>query len=90
MKQKFNSVWDAIEDDPIKAENLKIRSSLMNDVVSELDKVADSQQEAADLLAITQPRVSALKQGRINDFRLDMLVDFALRLGLEVTIKVTA
>jgi predicted XRE-type DNA-binding protein len=28
-KKRFASVWDAIEDTPEKAENLKLRSSLM-------------------------------------------------------------
>ena len=90
MKQTFNSVWDAIEDDPIKAENFKLRSALMNDIVLKLAEVADSQKEAAIILKTTQPRISALKQGRINSFRLDMLVDFALRLGLGVSINVAA
>ena len=90
MKQTFNSVWDAIEDDPIKAENFKLRSALMNDIVLKLAEVAGSQKEAAIILKTTQPRISALKQGKINDFRIDMLVDFALRLGLGVSINVAA
>ena len=49
-----------------------------------------TQQQAADLLHITQPRVSTLLQGKIDEFRLDMLVDFAHRLGLHVSIRVAA
>ena len=90
MKNEFNSVWDAIEEDPIKAENFKLRSALMNDIVLKLAEVSDSQKEAAVLLKTTQPRISALKQGKINNFRLDMLVDFALRLGLGVSINIAA
>ncbi len=41
-------------------------------------------------LSIIQPRVSALRKGKINEFRLDMLIDFALRLGLHVSIDVAA
>jgi len=59
-------------------------------IVSKLSDVADSQKEAATILKTTQPRISALKQGKINEFRIDMLVDFALRLGLGVSIEVAA
>ena len=91
MKQQaFNSVWDAIESDPIKAENLKIRSALMMQIVLKLNEITENQAEAATLLKTTQPRISALKQGKINDFRLDMLVDYALRLGMNVSIKIAA
>ena len=39
---------------------------------------------------VTQPRVSALLQGKISDFRLDSLVDMAHRLGMHVSISVAA
>lgn len=29
MSQRFESVWDAIEDTPAQAENMKVRSALM-------------------------------------------------------------
>ncbi len=90
MKNEFNNVWDALEDDPIKAANFKLRSALLMNIVSKLSDVADSQKEAATILKTTQPRISALKQGKINEFRIDMLVDFALRLGLGVSIEVAA
>ena len=48
------------------------------------------QQDAAELLLISQPRVSALMKGKIDEFRLDTLVDFAHRLGFHVSINVAA
>lgn len=89
-KTTFESVWDALEDDPIRSENLKLRSELMI-AISETIKDRDlKQQAAAELLAISQPRVSALLKGKIDDFRLDTLVDLAHRLGLHVSINVAA
>jgi predicted XRE-type DNA-binding protein len=38
-KKRFASVWDAIEDTPEKAENMKLRSSLMIDLK---EHIADS------------------------------------------------
>ncbi len=89
-KSKFNNVWDALEDDPIRARNLKLRSELMMLISQELASRDLTQSASAELLFITQPRVSALLQGKIESFRLDSLVDIAHRLGLEVSIKVAA
>ena len=49
-----------------------------------------NQTEAARPLEITQPRVSALLKGKIEDFRLDTLVNFAHRLGLHIDLKIAA
>jgi predicted XRE-type DNA-binding protein len=48
------------------------------------------QEDAAKPLNITQPRVSALLNSKIESFRLDALVDMAHRLGLQVTIHIAA
>ena len=90
MATQFNSVWDALEDDPVKRENMKLRSQLMIEINAKLDQDSEKQADIAERLQITQPRVSALRKGKINDFRLDMLIDFAHRLGLQVSINVAA
>ncbi len=90
MSDRFNSVWDALEDDPVRVENLKLRSALLIAINEELTARGLKQKETAALLHITQPRVSALKQGKVNAFRLDTLVDIAHRLGLHVSMEVAA
>ncbi len=87
---QFTSVWDALEDDPVRQENLKLRSALMMEIAERIKDQELTQTQAADLLHITQPRVSALLKGKINDFRLDSLVDIAHRLGMHVSIKLAA
>jgi predicted XRE-type DNA-binding protein len=62
----------------------------MIQINAKLDQSAEKQVDIAERLHITQPRVSALRKGKINEFRLDMLIDFALRLGLHVSIDVAA
>ena len=47
-----------------------------------------SQPEAASLLGIDQPRVSALRNGRLSFFSLEKMMQFAARLGNEVEISV--
>ena len=88
--ERFTSVWDALEDDPVRVENLKLRSGLMVEIVERIKEQGLTQMRAAKVLHITQPRVSALLNGKINDFRLDTLVDVAHRLGMHVSINVAA
>jgi predicted XRE-type DNA-binding protein len=79
-----------LEDDPVKSENMKLRSSLLMTITTRIEHEGLNQTQAAKRLNITQPRVSALMQGKIEKFRLDTLVDFAHRLGLQVSIEVAA
>ncbi len=65
-KQRFASVWDAIEDTPGEAENLKLRSALMIALKMHIEKQGWSQSETAQRLGVTQPRVSDLMRGKIN------------------------
>lgn len=87
---RFNSVWDALESDPIKAENMKLRSALMIAITEHIEEMGLTQIEAAKKLHITQPRVSALTKGKIEEFRLDALINMAHRLGLHVTMRIAA
>ena len=89
-QQQFACVWDALESDPIRARNLALRSDLMICISEEIGSRGLTQAQAAGLLGITQPRVCALLQGKIEQFRLDSLVDLAHRLELIVKIEVAA
>jgi predicted XRE-type DNA-binding protein len=88
--RKFSSVWDALEVDPVRVQNLKLRSELMIYINTEIAALKLTQTQAAELLHLTQPRVSALLRGKIEEFRLDSLVDIAHRLGLSVELLVAA
>jgi predicted XRE-type DNA-binding protein len=88
--QQFDHIWDALEQDPVRAENLRLRSALLIEISQKIKSMGITQQEAARRLQVSQPRVSALLQGRIERFRLDSLVDMAHRLGLSVQISIAA
>lgn len=87
-KQQFASVWDAIEDTPAAAENMKLRSTLMMTLKNHIVSTGLNQSEAAKLFSITQPRVSDLMRGKINLFAIDALVNMAAAAGLYVEISV--
>ncbi len=88
--QTFDSVWDALEDNPVKAKNLKLRAELLTVIISRIEESGLTQQETAKQLGITQPRVNALLKGKIEDFRLDSLVNLAHKLGLTVSVEIAA
>lgn len=86
--QRFASVWDAIEDTPAEAENMKLRSALMDAIDDAIKAKGWTQAEAAKALGITQPRVSALMRGKISMFSLDSLINMLTALGLKVDIQI--
>ena len=86
--ERFASVWDAIEDTPEEAENMKLRSARMVALKNHLDRAGLSQSQAAKLFGVTQPRVSDLMRGKINLFGLDALVNMAAAAGLHIEMRV--
>ncbi|MBU2731787.1 MULTISPECIES: helix-turn-helix domain-containing protein [Acidithiobacillus] len=86
--QRFASVWDAIEDTPEEAENMKLRSVLMTALKNHLTRTEMSQTQAAKLFGVTQPRVSDLMRGKINLFGLEALVNMATAAGLHIEMRV--
>lgn len=87
-KQRFTSVWDAIEDSREEAESMKLRAKLMMAVQERISASGASQREAAKLIGVTQPRVSDLMRGRIDLFSVESLVDMLVRLGMKVEVRV--
>jgi predicted XRE-type DNA-binding protein len=86
--QRYASVWDAIEDTPAEAENMKLRSVLMTALKNHIARSEMSQAQAAKLFGVTQPRVSDLMRGKINLFGLDALVNMATVAGLQIEMRV--
>ncbi len=87
----FDDVFDALEeDDLVRRENLKLRSQLMSEINTKIDEDRNTQKELAKILETTQPRISALRKGKVSAFRLDMLFDFSVRLGLNISLNVLA
>ncbi|HID1023457.1 TPA: helix-turn-helix domain-containing protein [Klebsiella michiganensis] len=86
--QTFASVWDAIEDTPAEAENMKLRSALMMALEKKIRDHGWTQAEAAHRLGVTQPRVSDLMRGKINVFAIDTLVNMLTAAGLHVEMRV--
>lgn len=87
-KQRYTSVWDAIEDTPEQAANMRLRSVLLVALKDHISRTGMSQAQAAQLFGVTQPRVSDLMRGKINLFALDALVNMAAAAGLRIEMHV--
>jgi predicted XRE-type DNA-binding protein len=88
-KKRFANVWDAIEDTPAQAENMKLRSALMMALKDHIARAGLSQSEAAKLLGVTQPRISDLMRGTIDLFGLDTLVNMIGAAGMHVEMRIS-
>lgn len=66
------------------AVNLLLRSDLMIEIASIIQKRELSQDQAAKILGVKQPRISELMTGRIHKFKVDILVKYLNRLGVRV------
>ena len=64
------------------AEYLKVRAELMLNLQKVITARGLKQAETAELLGVTQPRVSDLMRGRIDLFSIDTLIDMLARLGV--------
>lgn len=87
-KQRYTSVWDAIEPSRAAAANMKARAEMMIAIREAVEEWRVTQAAAAKRLGLTQPRMNDLLRGRINKFSLDALINLAMRAGLAVRVEV--
>ena len=71
------------------AEHLRVRADLLIQIQKALKLRGLRQAEAAKLLGVTQPRVSDLVRGRMDQFSVDSLIDMLARLGVRVRLVIT-
>ncbi len=82
-KSVFEDLFDAEE-----AANLKARAALMNEILAYIEGKKLTQKQAAQLLHVTQPRVSDLKRGKIQLFTVDMLIKMLNKMGEHVELRI--
>jgi predicted XRE-type DNA-binding protein len=72
-----------------KADDLLVKAELVAKIMQETERRRLTQSQAAALLGIDQPKISALKQGRLSGFSIERLLRFLLLLGrdIEITVK---
>lgn len=87
ISKGYRNVFEALEDDPAMAQNLKIRSELMITLRQYIEDEELGQKEAAEIFGVYQPRISDLMRGKIDKFTIDKLVNMLARVGKNVKMK---
>ena len=77
------NVFEDIGFDKQEAANLKVRAILLIEIKEYIRKKGLKQKEAAALLGISQPEVSALMHDHIFKFSIDALLNMPARIGRE-------
>jgi predicted XRE-type DNA-binding protein len=70
------------------AEKLKIKTGLVIEIRKAMKARSLTQQEAAKLMGITQPKVSGMMRGDFTNLSERKLMDCLTRLGYDIEIKV--
>ena len=71
-----------------KADELLAKAELAAKIIQEIHRRRLTQSQAAGILGIDQPKVSALKQGKLAGFSIERLMRLLLRLGRDIQITV--
>jgi predicted XRE-type DNA-binding protein len=69
---------------------LQMRADLMADLRKLIKAKKLTQAKAAEILGVSQSRVSDLTRGKWEKFSLEMLITLATRAGMHVTLKTAA
>ncbi|MDQ6664087.1 MAG: helix-turn-helix domain-containing protein [Acidobacteriota bacterium] len=73
----------------LQADDLLAKAKLAAKIITEIERRGLTQSQAAVILGIDQPKVSALKQGKLSGFSIERLMRLLLVLGrdIEITVK---
>jgi predicted XRE-type DNA-binding protein len=86
----YGNVFVDLGYSPDEAAILQMRADLMADIRKFIKARRLTQAKAAEILGITQSRVSDLTRGKWEKFSLEMLITLATKAGMHVTLKTAA
>lgn len=81
----FEEMFDKEE-----AADMELRARLMLAIREFAKKNELNQTELAEVLQVSQSRISDLLNGKIDKFSIGMLIKFAMRIGLHIEVSVEA
>jgi predicted XRE-type DNA-binding protein len=67
---------------------VEVKLTLMRGIDSKLRTLYSSQLAAEEALDVTQPRLSALRNGQVEQFSIPWLILLAQRIGAKVTVSI--
>ena len=90
IQESKRNVFRDLGFDIDESENLRIRSDLMIELSELIHNKGWTQVQAAELMAVSQPRISDLVRGKIDRFSIDSLIAMLGSAGVKVRITTTA
>jgi len=75
---------------PEEAASLIIRARLMDELTEILKARFSTQTAAAEVLGVSQARISDVYRGKIGRFTVDMLINLLSRIGRSVEVRIKA
>lgn len=72
---------ELLANDPVELNILTLKARMMMAITQLIRERGLSQSDAANMLKVTQPRISNLMNGKISKFSIDMLIEMLGRLG---------
>lgn len=88
IRRGTDNIFRDLGFDVDEAAHLQLRSDLMIQLRKRLTAVGATQEQAARLLGVSQPRISDLMRGKIDRFSVDTLVKFLGKTGADVRVSV--
>jgi predicted XRE-type DNA-binding protein len=88
VQQSTGNVFRDLEFGAHEGESLRLRAELMVEVRRLIQTRKLAQRSAANLLGVTQPRISDLIRGKIDLFSIDTLVNMLARAGMRVQLRI--
>ena len=72
----------------VESEKLNIKSDLMSEIENYIEANGLTQEQTAERMGVSRPRISDVVRGKIDKFTIDALVDMLARVGRHVVVKV--
>lgn len=80
--QRYQSVWDALEETPASAEQMKVLSALMIELAEHIRDQGWTRAQAAREIDVPEARIAELLDGKIERFGEDVLQSMLDAFGL--------
>lgn len=90
IMKSYSSPFELVSDDADEISNLELKANMMIAIRSLIEGKGWSQSDAAKELGVSQPRISNLKNGKIDKFSVDMLMELLVKLGFRFEFNYTA
>ena len=87
-QRQTSGVFEQLGFDENEAANIRLRASMMDALIDEIERKKFTQAQTAKALGVSQPRVSDLLHGKLHLFSMDMLVMLLSKVGMRVEMKV--